>query len=141
ENGATKFARDEVALGFEVMVRDASDGKVLVRLVPHARFRDPGHLIPTDGGERDVGTEDFPAAGFEVALSPTEFLVVGTDSYRARTCGLAAFRGPKDAGGVRRLPAPRAGRTGGARAMPDASAQAVAPPLASQATAFRGVSP
>ena len=83
--GTAKFARDETALGFEVTVRDGPDGKVLVKFVPHARFRDPGHLVPTADGERDVGTEHFPAAGFEVALSPTEFLVIGTDAYREET--------------------------------------------------------
>ncbi len=142
ENGTTTFARDEVALGFEVTVRDAPDGKVLLKLVPHARFRDPGHLLPTADGERDVGTEQFPAAGFEVTLSPNEFLVVGTDAYWGGTFGHAAFTGFEDDRQVQRLLALRAGRTRGDRgAGPDADTQAVAPPLASQATAARGVSP
>lgn len=141
ENGTTRFVRDDVALGFEVTVRDAPDGKVLVKLAPHARFRDPGHLLPTEEGERNVGTEDFPAAGFEVAMSPTEFLIIGTDSYRDGTFGHAAFTGSNDDRQVQRLLVLRAGRTKGDRAMPDASTQAVAPPIASQATAFRGVSP
>jgi len=141
ESGTARFARDEVALGFEITVKDGPDGKVLVRFVPHARFRDAGHLLPTDGGERDVGTEHFPAAGFEVTLSPTEFLVIGTDSYREGTFGHAAFIGVDDDRQVQRLLVLRAGRTKGDRAPTEANAQAAAPPLASQATAARGVSP
>jgi hypothetical protein len=142
QDGTTKFARDEVALGFEATVRDAPDGKVLVKLVPHARYRDPGHFLPTEGGERDVGTEQFPAAGFEVTLSPNEFLVIGTDSYWDGTFGHAAFTGPQDDRQVQRLLVLRAGRTKDDRgSLPEAISQAVAPPLASQATAARGVSP
>jgi hypothetical protein len=143
DDGTTKFARDEAALGFEVTVRDGPDGKVLVKLVPHARYRDPGHLVPTADGERDVGTEHFPAAGFEVALSPTEFLVVGTDSYREGTFGHAALTGPRDDRQVQRLLVLRAGRTRAEREgpLPDNNSQAVAPPIASQVTAARGVSP
>ena len=143
EHGTTKFARADTALGFEVTVHDAPDGKVLVKLVPHARYRDPGHLLPTADGERDVGTERFPAAGFEVPLSPTENLVVGTDSYRAGTFGHAALTGPRDDRQVQRLLVLRAGRTKGDRdgLLPDANTQAVAPPIASQVTAARGVSP
>jgi hypothetical protein len=143
EGTATKFARDEAALGFEVTVRDGPDGKVLVKLVPHARYRDPGHLVPTADGERDVGTEHFPAAGFEVALAPTEFLVVGTDSYREGTFGHVALTGPRDDRQVQRLLVLRAGRTRAAREglPPDKNTQAVAPPIASQVTAARGVSP
>lgn len=143
ENGTTKFARADVALGFEVAVRDGPDGRAVVKFVPHARFRDPGHLLPTDEGEREVGTEQFPAAGFEAALSPAEFLVIGTDSYWEGTFGHAAFTGRRDDRPVQRLLVLRAGRTKGDRGglPPDANAQAVAPPLASQVAAVRGVSP
>jgi hypothetical protein len=142
ENGTTRFAHDDTALGFEVAVRDGPDGKVLVKLVPHVRYRDPGHLLPGETGERDVGIEHFPAAGFEVALSPTEFLVIGTDFYWDGTFGHAAFTGPKEDHQVQRLLVLRAGRTKGDRGkLADENAEAMAPPLASQATAARGVSP
>jgi hypothetical protein len=143
ENGTTKFAHDDTTLGFEVTVRDAPDGKVLVKLVPHARFREAGHFLPSAAGERDVGTEQFPGAGFEIGLSPNEFLVIGTDSYREGTFGHAALTGPSDDRLVQRLLVLRAGRTRSERdALPsDRNTQAVAPPIASQATAARGVSP
>ena len=48
EDGTTRFARDDVALGFEVTVRDGPESKVLVKLVPHARFRDTAQLLPRD---------------------------------------------------------------------------------------------
>jgi hypothetical protein len=138
ENGTTRFDRDEVALGFEVTVRDGPDGKVLVKLVPHARFRDAGHLLPA-GGERDVGTEHFPAAGFEIALSPTEWLVIGTDFYREGTFGHTALTGVTDERPVQRLLVLRAGQTKGEHDGP--AVQAAALPIASQATAARGARP
>lgn len=142
EDQTTTFARDDVALGFEVTVRDGPDGKVMVKLVPHAKFRDAGHLLPPLVGERDVGTEHFPAAGFEIALSPTEFLVIGTDFYRDGTFGHTALTGVTDERPVQRLLVLRAGRTKGERdGRSDLTVQAVAPPIASQATAARGVSP
>lgn len=143
DNGTTKFAKDDAALGLQVTVRDAPDGKVLVKLVPYARFRDTGHLLPTLGGERDVGTEHFPAAGFEVSLSPSEFLVVGTDTYREGTFGHAALTGRSDERAVQRLLVLRAGRTRPERDpnLPDANSEAAAPPIATQAAAARGVSP
>jgi hypothetical protein len=137
------FNHDQTALGFEITVRDAADGKVFVKLVPHAKYREPHQLLPTEGGERDQGTESFPAAGIEVALSPTEYLVIGTDSYREGTFGHAALTGPKEDRVVQRLLVLRASRTksehGTATVGPDS--QVVAPPLVSQATAARGVSP
>lgn len=132
-----------VFLGFELTVRDGPDGKMLVKLVPHARFREANYLLPSETGERAVGTDHFPAAGFEVALSPSEFLVIGTDSYREGTLGHATLTGQEDDRAVQRLLVLRAGRTKGEREgqFPDRDSQAVAPPIASQATAARGVSP
>jgi hypothetical protein len=143
EEASTKFAHDDAALGFEVTVRDGPDGKVLVKLVPHARFRDAEHLLPSETGERAVGADHFPAAGFEVALSPSEFLVIGTDSYRDGTFGHEALTGEQDDRPVQRLLVLRAGRTKGGREGPltGGDSQAVAPPIASQVTAVRGVSP
>ena len=138
EDRQTRFARDDVALGFEVTVRDGPDGKVLVKLVPHAKFRDGGRLLPGADGERDTGTEHFPAAGFEIALSPTEFLVIGTDSYREGTFGHAALTGLTDERPVQRLLVLRAGQTKGE---PPAPTTQAALPIASQATAARGARP
>ena len=139
----TQFNRDQAALGFEITIRDAPNGKSLVKLVPHVKYRDPGQLIPSPSGEREQGTETFVATGFEVALSPSEYLVIGTDSYREGTFGHAALMGPKDDRPVQRLLVLRARRT---MSEPDgqhpvAETQSVAAPLASQATAARGVSP
>jgi hypothetical protein len=139
---STQFTRDQVALGFEVTVRDGPDSKVVVKLVPLARYRDERQLIPAEGSERDQATETFPGTGIEVLLSATEFLVIGTDSYREGTFGHAAFTGPKEDRTVQRLLVLRATRTKPERdAAVGPSTQAVAPPLASQATAARGVSP
>jgi hypothetical protein len=89
-------------------------------------------------GERDTETEHFPAAGFEIALAPTEFLVIGTEFYREGTFGHAALTGQVDERPVQRLLVLRAGQT---RADPaDQTTQAVLP-IASQATAARGARP
>src|SRR5262249_61028642 len=58
------FARESVALGFEITVRDAPEGKVQVRLVPRARYREPSRLLPPGLGERDPATQTLPAARF-----------------------------------------------------------------------------
>jgi hypothetical protein len=143
ENGSTRFVHDDVSFGFEITVRDGSDGKAIVKLVPHAHFRDPSRILPVDGGERDFGTETFPAAGFEISLAASEYLVIGTDFYRDRTFGHAAMIGEHDDRVVQRLLVLRAGRTKSERDMPapGPESQATAPPLASQATMVRGVSP
>jgi len=139
---STAFRRDQAALGFEMTVRDGPDGKVVLRLVPLAKYRDAGQLVPTEGSERDQATEAFPGAGIEVPLSASEYLVIGTDSYRDGTFGHAAFTGVKDERTVQRLLVLRATRTKRERdPAVGTNSQAVAPPLASQATAARGVSP
>jgi hypothetical protein len=142
---STKFIREQAALGFEFTIRDAPDGKVQVKLVPHAKFRDAGQLIPGASGEREQGTESFPAASFEVVLSASEYLVIGTDSYRGGTFGHSALIGPKDERQIQRLLVLWATRStpepDGQHPLPDKVGQATTPPLAIQATAARGVSP
>jgi hypothetical protein len=145
EGGRTTFVRDDVALGFDVTVRDAGDGKVLVHFVPHARYRDPNQLLPTGDGVRDQATETFPGVAFEVTLAASEYLVIGTDWYWEGTFGHQAFSAEKGGRAVQRLLVLHAGRTKADRTGPTLltgeDGQAVAPPLASQATAARGARP
>jgi hypothetical protein len=103
EVDASTFARDTVSLGFDLTVRDAGDAKVLIHLVPHARYRDPNRLLPGEGGVREEAKETFPGAAFEVILAPTEFLVVGTDWYWDGTFGHSAFTDERDERRVQRL--------------------------------------
>jgi hypothetical protein len=142
--GSTTFARGAASLGFDITVRDAGDGKVLIHFVPHARYRDPTRLLPGEGGVREEAKETFPGAAFDVTLAPTEFLVIGTDWYWEGTFGHLAFTGEKDERGVQRLLVLRASRTKADRVpgLPTSGEDAaVAPPLASQATAARGARP
>jgi hypothetical protein len=132
-NGPTKFVRTMVELGFDLTVREAAEGKVAVRLVPLARYRDRALFLPNDpDGERDQSVESFPAGAFEVTLSPDEFLVVGTDSYWEDTFGHAAFTETLEDRRVQRLLAIRAGIVRAERPPPATPAAA---PLASQVTA------
>jgi hypothetical protein len=136
---AARFGRDAVALGFDLTVRDAADGKVLVRFVPHARYREPNRLLPGADGIRDEAAEAFPGAAFELPLGPGEFLVIGTDWYWEGTFGHFALTGEKDDRTVQRLLVLWAGRTRdeGEAASPAGSA----PPLAAQAATARGSRP
>lgn len=136
------FAHDGVVLGFEITVRDGADGKSLVKLVPRARYRDPSQILTADAAERGLATETFPAAGFEIALSPSEYLVIGTDNYWEGTFGHAAFTGEKEERLVQRLLVLRASRTKASRATTASEDDQVqAPPIASQASAVRGARP
>ena len=139
------FERDRVVLGFEMTVRDGSDGKVLVKLVPRARYHDPSQLLPADAADRGLATEVFPAAGFEIALMPNEYLVVGTDDYWEGTFGNQAFTGEKEDRRVQRLLVLRATRNRAGKVSPillsGADDQAVAPPIASQASTVRSSRP
>ena len=85
-----------------------------------------------------MGTEHFPAAGFEIPLSPTEFLVIGTEFYREGTFGHAALTGQVEERPVQRLLVLRAGQT---KAEPVTQTTRAALPIASQATAARGARP
>lgn len=138
------FARDQVVLGFEMTVRDGPEGKVLVKLVPRARYHDPSQLLPADAADRGLATEVFPAAGFEIPLMRNEYLVVGTDDYWEGTFGNLAFTGEKDEHRVQRLLVLRSARNRNDKASPGllgAEDHASAPPLASQASTVRGSRP
>jgi len=141
----SEFGRNQVVLGFEMTVRDGPEGKVLVKLVPRARYHDPSQLLPADAADRGLATEIFPAAGFEIALMPNEYLVVGTDDYWEGTFGNQAFAGEKEARPVQRLLVLRATRNRAGKDSPvllsGADDQAVAPPIASQAGTVRGARP
>jgi len=139
------FARDLATLGFDVSVRDAADGKVQVRFVPRARYRDPSRLLPTDPEDREQATETFLAAGFEVTLSPAEFLVIGTDSHWEGTFGHALLTGANDDREVQRLLVLRARRPKASRTWPalqtGVDGAPSAPPIATQASLARGSRP
>jgi hypothetical protein len=139
------FVRDAVTLGFDVSVRDAADGKVQVRFVPRACYRDPARLLPTNLEDREQATETFPAAGFEVTLSTAEFLVIGTDSYWQGTFGHAMLTGEYDDREVQRLLVLRARRPKASRTWPvlqmSGDGAPSAPPLATQASLARGSRP
>lgn len=141
--GKAAFAHDGVVLGFEITIRDGSDGKSLVKVVPRARFRDPSQILTADIADRGLSTETFPAAGFEIALAPSEYLVVGTDFYWEGTFGHAAFMGERDERRVQRLLVLRTTRmkTDRQSIKPGDDDQAQAPPIASQAGAVRGARP
>jgi hypothetical protein len=146
EDGApTTFARDDVALGFQIIVKDAGDGKVNIRLVPEARYKDANQLLAGSTGERDVGTELFPAAGIELTLAATDYLVIGTDVYWDRTFGHSAFVDVDRDRPVQRLLVLWAGLTKAERMAPTMldgrEDTAGAPPIASQAGVARATTP
>ena len=142
DGSPTFFAHESVTLGFEISVRDAADGKVHVRLVPRGRYRDPSRLLPTDPEDREQATETFPAAGFEVTLMPSEYLVVGTDSYWEGTFGYATLTEETDDRHAQRLLVLRARRSKPDRQLLlGGGDRLTAPPLATQASLARGYAP
>jgi hypothetical protein len=137
--GRTKFARNAVILGFDLTVRKATEGKVLVQFVPRARYQDLGHLLPTNIEDRGLGTDTFPAAGFEIALTSSDYLVVGTDSYWNGTFGHTAFTERTEDRHVQRLLVIRAGRSSADQPKTEDGSQP--PPIAVQAGTVRGTRP
>ena len=138
EGATSRFAKDRVTLGFDVTVREAKDGGVVVKVVPHARFRDPTRLLVGELSDGDIATELFPTAGIELPLSANEYLVIGTDSYREDTFGHAALVGEKDGETAQRLIVLWAGL---AKSPKPAAIGAGPPPLAVQANTARGSRP
>jgi hypothetical protein len=139
-----RFAREGAVLGFDITVRDAADGKVLVRFTPRASYRDPSRLLPTDLEDREQATETFPGAGFEIALSPAEYLVIGTDSFWEGTFGHATLTAEEPERRVQRLLVLRARRSKPDRDYPILAGdndRPSAPPIASQASLARGYRP
>jgi hypothetical protein len=144
DGSSTMFKREMASLGFDVTIRDAADGKSLVRLVPRARYRDPSRLLPTDLEDREQATELFPSAGFEIALGASDYLVVGTDWYWTDTFGSAALVDEKDGRPIQRLLVLRASRNkakGDINHLSGEPERAAAPPLATQASLVRGARP
>jgi hypothetical protein len=135
------FKCDRVVLGFDLTVQEGDEGKALVKLVPRARYQDPSQLLPNDPGDRGMSTEVFPAAGIELALSPADHLVIGTDSYWVGTFGHAAFTAENDERKVQRLLVLKAARPHVSRATSSAQssvASNVSPiPVAAQAGGAR----
>jgi uncharacterized protein YceK len=142
DGGRTNFARDQVALSFDLHIKPGEDGRVLVKLVPRAKYHDATQVLTAEVGERGLSSETFPAAGVEIALSPSEYLVVGTDYYWEGTFGHAALMGDTDERRVQRLMVLKAAVSQGDRPSPlGGDKQATTPPLASQASAIRGARP
>jgi hypothetical protein len=139
EDARAKFARTGVALGFDMTLRNSADGRAIVKLVPRARYQDPSHILPVDIEDRGLGTDTFPAAAFEIALSPSQYLIVGTDSYWRGTFGYTAFTESSEDRAVQRLLVVRAGRTGDGQTKTQDDAQS--PPIAAQAGTTRNMRP
>jgi hypothetical protein len=138
EGKRTRFVKEKAALGFEVTIREAKEGGVVVKVVPHTRFRDPTRLLLGELTDGDQTTELFPAAGFEIPLSANEYLVIGTDFYRTDTFGQAALIGDKDGEPAQRLMVLWAGL---AKSPRTSEKEAETPPLSVQANTPRGARP
>jgi hypothetical protein len=133
EGNVSRFTKEKATLGFDVTVREAKAGEtgaVVLKVVPHARFRDPTRLLVGELSDGDIATELFPAAGIE--------LVIGTDSYREDTFGHAALVGEKDGEPAQRLIVLWAGL---AKSPKPAAGGTEPPPLSAQATTARGSRP
>lgn len=116
------------------------DGRVRVRFVPQIQHGErrlwpqmplTGAATPAAG---DRPTVLYDALGWEVALGPNEFLVVGSRSARRTSLGGLFFLGAGPAVNTQRLLVIRAGRLNPAPAPAVAVPTGGAPPLAMQAS-------
>jgi hypothetical protein len=113
--------------------------------VPRVTDHDPSQILPADVGDRGLSTETFPAAGFELAILPSEYIVIGTDSYWEGSFGHVAFVSEKDERQVQRMLVLKATRRSAERQSPlpisGTNDQFEAPPLAIQAATARSARP
>lgn len=136
EGRTTTFAKPQAVLGFDVTVRDGGDGKTLVRLLPRVRYQDSSQIVTSDLADRGTSTETFPAAGFEITISASDYLVIGTDDYWPGTFGHTALTGDSDGRTVQRILVIKAGLSKATRANPLPSTpgqKSISLPLVTQA--------
>jgi hypothetical protein len=134
-----------------VVPSPAEDGRTRLRFVPLVRHGSPV-IQPRPAADRSGWTMQaqqpqvsYPELGWEVALSPNEFVVVGGRGDRPGTIGHRSFIRPDEPVPVQRLLVIRSVRapTGGAQenleeTAPEFSLLSKAPPIAAQA-ALTGV--
>jgi hypothetical protein len=96
----------------------ADGGKVRVRFAPEVQHHDKKHWVPAGAvgagwinGAKPV--ERYPELGWELTLSPSEYVVIGTLFERDETLGYQFFMGPAAKNRVQRLLLVKAGRVSG----------------------------
>ncbi|WP_020471043.1 hypothetical protein [Zavarzinella formosa] len=135
------FAHDQAQLGFQLSISPGKEGTVILKCVPEGKFRDPKPFSTDLTIDREFSTEQFTDGTFEIALGPTEYLVIGTDVYREKTFGHASYVGMTNEKRVQRLLVIKAGQAKAERQSPpllNGKEDTVGtPPLASQASVIR----
>jgi hypothetical protein len=131
----------EARCGVLVRPEATPDGRVRVWCEPQVQHGERQEwLRPTADGTQfvvqgEVPLEKYPALGFDVALGPNDYLLIGWDADRDGTLGAAMFA--VEAGGRprQRVLVVRAGRTGDAPPddLPAAPNPSRRPPIAAEA--------
>jgi len=91
----------------------APDGKILLRCVPEVEYQDKKYWLPTGGvaagwiGNKPV--ERYNSLGWDLKLSPNEYLVIGSFYERGPWLGNQIFAGTQGNSKVQRLLIVRAG--------------------------------
>jgi hypothetical protein len=140
-----KFQHETVQLGFQLSISEGKNGNLVVKCTPEGKYRDLKPFNTDLSTDREFTTEQFVDGTFEISLNSTEYLVIGTDSYREHTLGYAAFINQGNNQPMQRMLVIRAGRNKSERQAPplmNGEADDAGPlPLASQASVIRGAAP
>jgi hypothetical protein len=105
---------EEATVQIQITPTFDAEGKVRLKFLPQIEFRDLekwSRLNPTVAlnVQKPRSTEAFPALGWEMAVAPNEYVMIGTHFEKQKSLGFQAFVTPNPDNPVQRLVAIRAG--------------------------------
>lgn len=108
------YKLDQVQCGLSITAWEGEGGKVRLEFVPEVSYHDKKHWIPPGavgaGWLREKPLERFNDLGWEVSLSPSEYLILGTKYEAESTLGHRFFLGESNRQPVQRILILRVGK-------------------------------
>jgi hypothetical protein len=148
EDEAKSFKLEQAQLQFQITPWEGDGGKLRLEFVPEVQHQDKKHWIPPGavgaGWLRDKPNERFSNLGWEVNVSPSEYLIIGTSFQAEGTLGNRLMIGESGKQRVQRLLILRAGKVNQSMPLGDFFNEegpirpgSQVPPLALQASSSR----
>ncbi|MCE9534465.1 MAG: hypothetical protein K8T89_25590 [Planctomycetes bacterium] len=151
DSSLTTVRFEQARFSLSVTPEHSGDGRIKLKCVPEVEYQDKKHWLPPGAAGmpwlHSKPIERVASLGWELTLSPREYLVVGGINETGPKLGNQLFGGMNGTDKVHRLLIVRAGRLTPAEAGPDLTALTPGKdgivPVASQASysAVRGVRP
>jgi hypothetical protein len=110
----TTMKYEQAKFSIAITPNHASDGRITLKCVPEVEYQDKKSWLPTGavgpGWLSSRPVDRCESLGWEVTLSPREFLIIGSHYERGQWLGNQIFGGMQGAEKVQRLLIVRAGR-------------------------------